>query len=67
METKSRQGRKATQGEKLNSVLYIVCKNLFSAVVALLWLSGSSSAQMLGPILCFSDLQSGPRTGNSDT
>ncbi len=55
------------QGEKLNSVLYIVCKNLFSAIVALLWLSGSSSAQMLGPILCFSDLQSGPRTGNSDT
>ncbi|MGA2034497.1 MAG: hypothetical protein ABSG68_19800 [Thermoguttaceae bacterium] len=44
------------------------CQQLFFAIVALVLLSAASSAaQTAGPILCFSDLDSGPRTGNSDT
>jgi hypothetical protein len=35
--------------------------------IALLLLAASATAQAAEPMLCFSDLTSGPRTGNSDT
>ena len=47
-------------------VCFRMHKLLFFAIAALL-LPASPAVQAMGPVLCFSDLQSGPRTGNSDT
>jgi hypothetical protein len=44
-----------------------MAKRCFWTTVAVLLLAASCGAQAAEPILCFSDLTSGPRTGNSDT
>ena len=42
-------------------------KRCFWTTVAVLLLAASGGLQAAEPILCFSDLTSGPRSGNSDT